>query len=204
MKHYKVDEIFYSLQGEGTWVGKPMIFVRLFGCNLHCGFCDTPQKEARSMTANEIWLEADNLRPYGQYVSVCLTGGEPLLQLDHELMRSIIPFPMLYSVHLETNGTFPVDEVTRKFFRWIAVSPKVSDVKVDYRYADEYRIPFAPGREQFALEIARKYGRHNVYISPINDGKKINEVNVQAAVEFVKKSQGFQLSMQLHKLINIK
>lgn len=156
------------------------------------------------MTADQIWAEAEMLRPFGMYSAVCITGGEPLLQVDREFMRSSIPFTMLSSMHLETNGTLPVDLMTRKFFSWIAVSPKVIDVKVDWKFVNEYRIPFNAEREQFALEIAERYGHNNVYISPINDGKVINETNVQAAVEFVKKNRGFQLSMQLHKLINIK
>jgi 7-carboxy-7-deazaguanine synthase len=76
----KVNEIFYSIQGEGTLVGVPSIFLRLTGCNLRCSFCDTTYayEQGTEMSIQEI---LDEIKKFA-CTTVCLTGGEPLLQKD--------------------------------------------------------------------------------------------------------------------------
>lgn len=128
MKTYKVNEIFYSVQGEGTWAGQPMVFVRFAGCNLKCSFCDTQHQEGRSMAAAEIkrgvWdVLYKSLIQNGNPPPICFTGGEPTLQLDNELISEFNSFPL----HLETNGTNdPVDFLR---FQCITVSPKTALTK---------------------------------------------------------------------------
>ncbi len=100
---YRVNEIFYSLQGEGFWTGTPVVFVRFSGCNLQCPFCDTDHKPYREMSAQEILREVQQYR----CPRICLTGGEPLLQLDDELLDTFSAF----IVHMETNGSVNKPEV---------------------------------------------------------------------------------------------
>jgi 7-carboxy-7-deazaguanine synthase len=99
----KIAEIFRSLQGEGRNQGKPCLFIRLAGCNLHCYWCDTPnaQTGGSDMSIAAILEQVWRLNPH----YVCITGGEPLLQKD-DLE------PLLSSLHtrgttidIETNGT---------------------------------------------------------------------------------------------------
>lgn len=101
----KVSELFYSLQGEGRTSGLPTIFVRTTGCNLRCTYCDTTYayEKGKTMTSDEI------LHSIAQYPSrtVCITGGEPLLQPDIDSLISLL-LQNRYHVSIETNGSRPI------------------------------------------------------------------------------------------------
>ena len=103
-----VNEIFYSIQGESTYAGKPCVFVRLAGCDLRCSWCDTPYafNEGQKMSVDEI------ARKVGEYGSglVELTGGEPLLQEGvYALMERLLDEGR--TVLLETGGQIDVSRV---------------------------------------------------------------------------------------------
>ena len=85
MKKYKINEIFYSLQGEGYFTGVPAIFIRFSGCNLRCPFCDTDHHSYTEMTAEEI---AQAISEYPAE-TIILTGGEPTLFADKEFIETI-------------------------------------------------------------------------------------------------------------------
>ena len=105
-----VKEIFLSIQGEGAYTGYPTLFVRFQGCNLKCKYCDTkdsiPLKGGRNLTTGQIITELKALtKNCLTNYHVCLTGGEPMLQLDIvDLANTLVK---LYSckVNIETNGT---------------------------------------------------------------------------------------------------
>ena len=101
---YRVNEIFYSLQGEGYWTGTPMVFLRFSGCNLKCPFCDTDHSSYQEMSAGEI--VAEMLQAGGDCRRACVTGGEPSLQLDKALVEAL--HGAGFEVHVETNGTRPL------------------------------------------------------------------------------------------------
>ena len=84
-KIYRVNEIFYSLQGEGYYTGTPAVFLRFSGCNRRCSFCDTDHFAGTDMTAAQI-VAAVAAFPSRHLV---ITGGEPALQLDSDLLRAI-------------------------------------------------------------------------------------------------------------------
>ena len=111
-KTYKINEIFYSLQGEGFYTGTPSVFVRFSGCNLSCPFCDTDHNQGVMMTADEI-AAAVNAFPASHVV---LTGGEPSLFVDDELTAALHG----HFIAMETNGTHPVAAGVD----WITMSPK--------------------------------------------------------------------------------
>jgi len=97
----KINEIFFSIQGESTWVGHPTVFVRTSGCHLRCTYCDTTYAyhEGSMMSVDEILREVD--KHSARYV--CVTGGEPLLQNGvYELMSRLCDLG--YHVSLETSG----------------------------------------------------------------------------------------------------
>lgn len=107
----RIAEIFESIQGEGIYVGDRQVFVRFFGCNLDCRFCDTKPDNFREYTPKELFEELKIYLDSGQIIS--FTGGEPLLQKD--FLKEILPltFECGFKNYLETNGTLPgeLDEV---------------------------------------------------------------------------------------------
>jgi len=103
----QINEIFYSIQGEGQWMGLPNIFIRTMGCNLRCSYCDTTYAyhEGKPLSITEI---IDHISTY-DCKKICITGGEPLLQkhlinLIHRLSD------LHYEILIETNGSLPIDE----------------------------------------------------------------------------------------------
>ncbi len=104
----KVNEIFYSLQGEGILIGKPMVFVRFSGCNLRCTWCDTKYawEEGKEMEINDI------LSIIKQFDTewICLTGGEPLIQKDIYKLINIL-LNENKKILLETNGSISIENV---------------------------------------------------------------------------------------------
>jgi 7-carboxy-7-deazaguanine synthase len=102
----KIEEIFESIQGEGLYLGERQVFVRLFGCNLGCSYCDTEQSSYTEYEPHELFEEIINL--YGKsYHSISFTGGEPLLQKDFLKEVLKLTHPLLIRNYLETNGTLP-------------------------------------------------------------------------------------------------
>jgi organic radical activating enzyme len=185
-------EIFYSIQGEGTWTGTPAVFVRLAGCNLACDFCDTDYAIKRFASVDEVVAEVRAIA--SSCPMVVLTGGEPLAQAE-----TLVLIAALRSdgrrVHLESNGTIYAelpDDV------WLCVSPKE---RVDARMAaraneaklivDE-RVP----EEHFALFA----GKPTILLQP--EGNR--PANVAIALEYAKAHpQRFRLSLQTHKFIGV-
>ena len=130
MKKYRVNEIFYSLQGEGFYTGTPAVFLRFAGCNRACPFCDTDFKNFTAMDADEI-AEAVAAFPARHLVA---TGGEPLLQLDSDLLRAIKARG--FYVQVETNGSMPVPPEVD----WVTCSPK--DAPWEVNRIDELKIVY--------------------------------------------------------------
>ena len=114
MKTYRINEIFYSLQGEGRHTGRAAVFVRFSGCNLKCPFCDTDFKAYRELTVDDIIAAVSEWRACG---FVVLTGGEPSLQVDESLIEAL--HHEGFYIAIETNGTCPlpsaIDWVTLSF-----------------------------------------------------------------------------------------
>lgn len=141
----KVNEIFYSIQGEGKFVGHPGIFVRLSGCNLNCSWCDTEHSMYQDFIVEDV-LEIINttfdkaiefntffkrFKPF-----LIFTGGEPLLQFD-EILNFMDIFDRKWDIHLETNGTILDDLLTIKF-DYISFSPKrIEDVVRINKFLDD-------------------------------------------------------------------
>jgi len=102
----KVNEIFLSIQGESLSSGFPTIFVRFTGCNLRCLYCDTTYayEEGQELTPSEIY---EQIRKLG-YRRVCITGGEPLIQKDINILLELLDD---YYVTIETNGSIPLKNI---------------------------------------------------------------------------------------------
>ena len=191
-KTYKINEIFYSLQGEGYNAGRPAVFVRFSGCNRRCPFCDTRHESGVEMTAEQIRQaveKADN----GQNTMVVLTGGEPTLQLSDE--ENLFPYTSSRRfIAIETNGTGAVPS----WIDWVTVSPK-EDVPLDKlpRF-NEVKLLF----DETRLDYIQLFNRNGItaFIQPIDRSGKMN---IQETVNFIKQNPRFRLSVQIHKLIGI-
>ncbi|MFA4888008.1 MAG: 7-carboxy-7-deazaguanine synthase QueE [Candidatus Omnitrophota bacterium] len=99
----QISEVFSSIQGEGMYLGEKQIFVRFFGCNLSCRFCDTPLRGFKEYEVGQLWEEIKSYR--NNFHSISFTGGEPLLQND--FLKEILVFTRAagHKNYLETNGT---------------------------------------------------------------------------------------------------
>ncbi|MBQ2485244.1 MAG: radical SAM protein [Muribaculaceae bacterium] len=111
----KVNEIFYSLQGEGYHTGTPSVFVRLSGCNLRCAFCDTQHEAGTPMSIPAIVHE---VMRYPVARLIVLTGGEPALWVDEALLTALHLTGK--RIAIETNGTRHLPEG----IDWVTLSPK--------------------------------------------------------------------------------
>lgn len=189
-KTYRVNEIFYSLQGEGYWTGTPMVFVRLSGCNLTCPFCDTDHREGVMMEAEEIAGEA--LRHPSR--RICLTGGEPSLQADEALIAAF--HRCGFRVHIETNGTRPLPPG----IDWITLSPKEAPVVL--QRADEIKLVYT-GDESGIAEWLGMDGEHFLQPCDTLDAAK-NRSLTERCIAYIKKNPEWRLSLQTHKLLKIR
>lgn len=199
---YLINDIFYTLQGEGYWSGRAAVFLRFSRCNLWtgreedrasavCTFCDTDFTKGTRMPLEELLEAVDSYRfPSGEPM-VVLTGGEPLLQVDAELLDGLRRKGFYIAV--ETNGTRPIPDG----IDWVCVSPKPAPLKV--AKADELKVVYPQHNlrpEQFAGFPAGDY-----WISPM-DGPNL-EANTQAAVEYCLANPQWRLNLQTHKQIGI-
>jgi 7-carboxy-7-deazaguanine synthase len=186
-------EIFYSVQGEGTWAGTPAVFVRLAGCNLACDFCDTDY--ALKFVASVDEVVARVRAEGGDCPMVILTGGEPLAQAE-----TLALIPALQAdgrrVHVESNGTIFTelpDDV------WLCVSPKE---RVDPRMAkraNEAKLIVDGRVPEEHLPLFE--GQSTVLLQP--EGNKPS--NVALAVDYAKRHpQRFKISLQTHKYMGVR
>lgn len=107
----KINEVFYSIQGESSWVGHPTVFVRTTGCNLRCTYCDTKYSYYEGNFQESTTLLNEIAKHKTKFV--CITGGEPLLQKEiFPLMDTLVSLG--YQVSLETSGSKSIENVNSK------------------------------------------------------------------------------------------
>ncbi len=193
----KVNEIFYSIQGEGAHTGEAAIFVRLSGCNLNCHFCDTNHQSYKDITEDEI---AQEIAEYPANL-VVITGGEPTLQLTRSLIDKI--HALGKTVAIETNGTHEVPQNVD----WVTVSPKAPYVgeigKPILKTAQEVKIVIDDVHDYddptFGI-IAAHY-----YVQPCDTADKArNEVIINRCIDFVKYHPQWKLSLQTQKILKVR
>lgn len=210
MRTFAVKEIFLTLQGEGMQVGKPAVFCRFTGCNLWsgreadrqsavCKFCDTdfvgtdgsnggrfPNAEALADRILAEWIGGPENR-------MCvLTGGEPLLQVDGDLLRCL--HDRHFKIAIETNGTLPAPDGVD----WICVSPKSGSVLLTR--GDELKLVFP--QQQAPPENFAALAFDNFLLQPL-DGPDV-AANTKAAIEYCLHHPQWRLSVQTHKHLGIR
>ena len=197
---YKVDETFLSVQGEGFWVGTPMVFVRLSGCNLNCEWCDTQQDAYCKMSDTEILERVRKLTESSTVERVCITGGEPTLQDLHPLADALCDEFLL---HLETNGTNRIDPDMD--ISWITVSPKFPPGlgRTVQRWGNELKVPVWSGIMDRAIEGCSTWGHFtHRYLQPVDNAELV--ANAERCLALACKDSSWSISMQGHKRLGIK
>jgi len=186
-------EIFYSVQGEGTWAGTPAVFVRLAGCNLACDFCDTDY--ALKFVASVEDVVARVRAEGGDCPMVILTGGEPLAQAGTPALIDALRAAGR-RVHIESNGTIFTDLPEDV---WLCVSPKE---RVDPRMAaraDEAKLVVDARVPEEHLALFE--GKPTILLQP--EGNK--PANVALAVAYAKSHPArFKVSLQTHKYMGVR
>lgn len=184
----RVNDIFYSLQGEGRHTGRAAVFVRFAGCNLRCSFCDTDFSAYREMSDQEIVEEA--CRYPARFV--VLTGGEPTLQVDAALIDAF--HDRGFYVAMESNGTHRPPEN----LDWLTCSPKQG---VAISECDELKCIFDGQSPLCDADIKARYR----YLQPCDVGDDERNAAITAqCVEYIKHHPQWRLSLQTHKLIGFK
>ena len=189
-----ISEIFYSIQGEGYRTGVPTIFIRFFGCNYDCPFCDEPLHKTTKIPMSEI----DILTEIAKYPckDITITGGEPTLQDLNSFIKMLQADGNIVSV--ETNG-HQIDNI--KSAEWITCSPKFKDTIQDKRISEYKYIVKDSSDLDDALKCLE--WSSNVYIQPENNMYSVNQESLKYCMEQVLVYPSLKLSVQLHKILGV-
>jgi 7-carboxy-7-deazaguanine synthase len=209
---YRIKEIFYSLQGEGANTGRGAVFIRFFGCNLWsghesdraeavCQFCDTDFVGTDGTcggvyeTAAELTAAALKTFPQGGKPFVICTGGEPLLQLDTELIDTLHDAGC--EIAVETNGTISAPDG----IDWITVSPKPNTTLLQ-RTGNELKLVYPltglDPKDFEGLEFDL------FYIQPLDPQNNTPCDNTKLAQDFCLENPKWRISLQTHKILGIR
>lgn len=184
----KVNDIFYSLQGEGRNTGRAAVFIRFAGCNLRCSFCDTAFETYEELTDEAI---LDRIKCYPTRF-VVLTGGEPSLQVDKAFVDLLHSFG--YEIAMETNGTHAVVDG----IDWITCSPKGKTV---LKRCNEVKCIFEENTTPDDHGLQADYR----YLQPCDIGDATrNAAILKACFDYILRHPEWRLSLQTHKLANFK
>ena len=210
---YSVKEIYYTLQGEGAHTGRPAVFLRFAGCNLWsgreehraeavCRFCDTEfvgtngvgggKFETAAQLADAVRRAWPDVADGARYV-VC-TGGEPLLQVDDDLLSAL--HVAGFEIGVESNGTLAAPDG----IDWLCVSPKGAATVVQTS-GQELKLVYPQAEPEAQPENFVGLDFDNFYLQPL-DSPDI-EQNTRQAVEYCLAHPRWQLSIQSHKVLGI-
>lgn len=192
----RVNEIFYSLQGEGTFTGTPSVFVRLSGCNLACPFCDTDFKAFKEYTEEELIERILSEKAH----HVVVTGGEPTLQLTDAFLNALIDNGK--EVQIETNGTHDIQNERV----WITCSPKFEFVKnnaqIKLHRIDELKVVYNTEND---MSLYNNIGARYFYLQPCDTGDDENNKKIiKETVEYCLRHPKWKLSLQTQKILNVR
>ena len=207
---YRIKEIYFTQQGEGSNTGRDFVFVRFSGCNLWsgkeknrksaiCQFCDTDFYGTDGINGGvysakqliekikSLWVSRDD------NIAVVLTGGEPLLQVNEELVAALKQEQIYIAV--ETNGTLDAPD----HIDWICMSPK-ANTEIKLKKGNEIKVIFP--QESLDPEKFSLFDFSEFYLQPM-DSKKYQE-NLNATITYCQKNPKWKLSLQTHKILGIR
>ena len=207
---YRIKEIYFTQQGEGSNTGRDFVFVRFSGCNLWsgkeknrksaiCQFCDTDFYGTDGINGGvysakqliekikSLWVSRDN------NIAVVLTGGEPLLQVNDELVAALKQEQIYIAV--ETNGTLDAPD----HIDWICMSPK-ANTEIKLKKGNEIKVIFP--QESLDPEKFSVFDFSEFYLQPM-DSNKYQE-NLNATITYCQKNPKWKQSLQTHKILGIR
>ena len=207
---YRIKEIYFTQQGEGSNTGRDFVFVRFSGCNLWsgkeknrksaiCQFCDTDFYGTDGINGGiysakqliekikSLWVSRDD------NIAVVLTGGEPLLQLNDELVAALKQEQIYIAV--ETNGTLDAPD----HIDWICMSPK-ANTEIKLKKGNEIKVIFP--QESLDPEKFSLFDFSEFYLQPM-DSNKYQE-NLNATITYCQKNPKWKLCLQTHKILGIR
>lgn len=226
---YRIKEVFATIQGEGIKAGTPAVFVRFAGCNLWGGenatrkrdaarnraacpmWCDTDFRKGTSMewtgVLSEILAEAGTVK-MSSIPLIVLTGGEPMLQVDDELMAGLRSgLGRKTKIAIETNGTIQIPRSLDRELDWVCVSPKQLPSEVRHRCGNELKIPY-PGSLVEPEEYANKLVMFDNYVltprAELIPGKqpghtRVRRTHAEQVAEYCMAHPRWRMSLQMHK-----
>lgn len=215
---YRVQAVFYTIQGEGPFVGYPSVFIRLAGCPLTCEFCDTDFESGfhNVMTPENLFGEVERLAERSEKKPlIVITGGEPLIQNLKPLLDLVC---INHHAQIETSGVRWQEHLMTKI-SWapmpipgtcsIVVSPKTPKINhVVGRFALAYKYVVAWGKDDpkdgLPLGIARPdFKGVPIFVQPMDVPHLFErQRNIEHAVE-VSMKYGYRLSLQTHKILGL-
>jgi organic radical activating enzyme len=208
-----INEIFYSIQGEGLYAGQPMVFVRVAGCNLQCEWCDQPDtivngykdREGKlwslkytKMLTDEVYAK---VKSFGTH-HVCLTGGEPSIHSSLDpLVRKL--HADRFHIHMETNGLRWANWMW--YVHTITASPKRGHPCDEVVCQDVTQFKFIVD-EEFTMEETQPYQKWNkpMYLQPANQQNTWDSPMVEKTLGLVLANPTFRMSNQLHKALGVR
>lgn len=192
----RVNEIFYSLQGEGAYTGTPSIFIRLAGCNLRCPFCDTKHEPYKDLTKEEIMAQIANFTAK----HIVFTGGEPSLQLTAEICHYFKVHG--YTIQVETNGTM---KLPHNVVDWVTFSPKTDyckNAEIKQEKIDEVKVVF-DGKIDVSKYLDIKAYYYSLQPCDTGDEGKNKEI-VKKCIDYILSHPKWHLSLQTQKILNVR
>ncbi len=208
---YSIKEIYYTIQGEGHHTGQAAVFLRFSGCNLWsglekdrekaiCKFCDTDfwgtdgtlggKYEANELAeiCLSLWPENRKGRPY-----IVCTGGEPLLQLDKQLVKAF--HDKGFFIAIESNGTIEVPEG----IDWICISPKLGS-ELTVSKGHELKLVYPQAKVDLLQYESLDFDHFS--LQPLDDTNQNDHIT--ACIEVCKQRPQWRLSLQTHKFTGIR
>lgn len=211
MKTYAVKKIFGpTIQGEGSLTGRKTVFIRFSGCNMwngrpedraasQCPFCDTDFFGGEKLTAEQIVDEVRRKMPSPGLVTI--SGGEPLLQLDLELVRQLALAG--YACAIETNGTIELDDHLASMIH-VTCSPKVPMAQMKLSKCDDLKVLYPHPNKAITPESFASFPAKSRWIQPVNHESHINEQAVSDSIQKLYALRSYNgVSVQLHKMIGV-
>ena len=201
LSHFQINDIFWTLQGEGHFSGRRALFIRLPFCNYHCPWCDTEFNSFKSWPKAQ--METFMEKEPGRFAVI--TGGEPSMHKDLPELLKLLKDHNFY-IACETNGSFPIHgkidfvttspkKYTKGQFEAYYIHPQVYDRTKEWKYVVD---------AQFDFDRLRRHEpfKKNIYYSLSPEFSEM-EKNTKTIIEFLKTNPRWQLSLQTHKWINI-